>query len=741
MKILTLILLSLVGVAPSATATTSLLSAGNIREDSGWNNNKPSISNEGTVAVDGVSANSDVFGYGAGAIINHTSGNIVAQVVGSKRRGFNMNGGGTWVMTGGSITARYFNANGSSTIFDLSGGTLIIDTADSSTAQFQMNQGGLYKISGSVILDGSDASASPLVGSGAGYEISSNWAGSWIQGNHSGTDWKTILTGNAGYRLDGASITNQIFDASFLISANGTTLTLAVSSDTDNDGIDDAWETANGLIIGTDDSALDNDNNGGPDGLTNLQEFLRDTDPQDSDTDDDGLLDGVETLTGIFVSATDTGTNPTIADTDGDGIDDNDEILQGSNPVDQGDPIKVPITVYLLGGQSNMEGSAYVAGNDPVENLPLDLYEVPEILLYVAGSSAGTNAALSNQLITLQPHSKGSQGLTIGPEIGFGERMNELCPDKKIALLKYSYRGTNLHTQWDPGANNADTANWGMQYTAFVNKINDGLAALRADGWDPKIEGMLWVQGENDATSANNANAYGANLSHLIGRVREQFAADASPSGIRFVAGQVLPAVNNSYLHRNTVRQAILDVDEDSGVALSVTNTGSVPTNAIDHPLRVDNVHFNWIGILAMGRSMAYEMLGLEELQYDDWSAANQLTGTKDDDDDNDGVLNFLEFALGGNPQDASSQPLQNLGLIDIDGESYISYVFSRNLNASNTLVEASFSHDLVDWTSFTPVFMSSIEQPDGSAILSYRSIQPLENSDPPRGFFRTGVE
>ena len=61
----------------------------------------------------------------------------------------------------------------------------------------------------------------------------------------------------------------------------------------------------------------------------------------------------------------------------------------------------------------------------------------------------------------------------------------------------------------------------------------------------------------------------------------------------------------------STVRQAILDVDEDSGTSLSVTNTGSVPTNIAEHPLRVDNVHYNWIGILALGRSMAYEMLKL----------------------------------------------------------------------------------------------------------------------------------
>ena len=47
--------------------------------------------------------------------------------------------------------------------------------------------------------------------------------------------------------------------------------------DTDNDGMDDNWETANGLVVGIDESALDGDG----DRRTNLEEYLALTDPQD----------------------------------------------------------------------------------------------------------------------------------------------------------------------------------------------------------------------------------------------------------------------------------------------------------------------------------------------------------------------------------------------------------------------------------------------------------------------------
>lgn len=88
------------------------------------------------------------------------------------------------------------------------------------------------------------------------------------------------------------------------------------STDTDGDGMDNAYEIANGLDPNVDDSAGDLDN----DGSTNITEYIRNTLPNNPDTDADGLLDGVETGTGTFVSLTDRGTNPLSKDTDGDGL-------------------------------------------------------------------------------------------------------------------------------------------------------------------------------------------------------------------------------------------------------------------------------------------------------------------------------------------------------------------------------------------------------------------------------------
>ena len=50
------------------------------------------------------------------------------------------------------------------------------------------------------------------------------------------------------------------------------------------------------------------------------------------DSDCDGLLDTAETNTGVFQSASDTGSNPLLADSDEDGVSDGDEVSAGSNP-------------------------------------------------------------------------------------------------------------------------------------------------------------------------------------------------------------------------------------------------------------------------------------------------------------------------------------------------------------------------------------------------------------------------
>jgi len=73
------------------------------------------------------------------------------------------------------------------------------------------------------------------------------------------------------------------------------------------------------------------------------------------DRDQDELLNGVETNTGTFVNANDTGSNPALADTDGDGYDDGLEVQLGSDPNNAASIPTVPAlgtlpSLLLVGG-------------------------------------------------------------------------------------------------------------------------------------------------------------------------------------------------------------------------------------------------------------------------------------------------------------------------------------------------------------------------------------------------------
>ncbi|QQR55349.1 hypothetical protein IPG41_02215 [Candidatus Peregrinibacteria bacterium] len=116
-------------------------------------------------------------------------------------------------------------------------------------------------------------------------------------------------------------------------------------SDSDRDGMEDAWEIANGLDPF---DASDANQDGDGDGLSNLEEYQNDTQPNNSDTDGDGLSDGDEVnvyFTDALNADTDgddfedgeevnLGTDPLVQDTDGDGFSDYEEYLLGSDPLD-----------------------------------------------------------------------------------------------------------------------------------------------------------------------------------------------------------------------------------------------------------------------------------------------------------------------------------------------------------------------------------------------------------------------
>ena len=182
-------------------------------------------------------------------------------------------------------------------------------------------------------------------------------------------------------------------------------------TDNDGDGMSNSFEELYDFLDPDDasDAELDEDN----DGLENLEEFKRGTIPNDADSDDDGYADGVETETGTWVSAANTGTSPLIDDTDQDGL------LDGVENPDLGynanDPQNQPGTDP---NKANTDGD-FVPDATEIANGsdPTDPNDVPEILLFryefdtAAGPLVDTSGQNGPDLAT--PSN--------GPEHRFGE--------------------------------------------------------------------------------------------------------------------------------------------------------------------------------------------------------------------------------------------------------------------------------------------------------------------------------
>jgi len=127
---------------------------------------------------------------------------------------------------------------------------------------------------------------------------------------------------------DGLSDGQEISGSENIAFANASTN--PNNPDTDGDSMIDFYETTNNQNGGLDPNTADGSSDLDGDTLSNIDEhdgntLLIQTRADLVDTDDDGLDDPLETNSGFWNSAINTGTNPTIPDSDGDGLLDSQE--------------------------------------------------------------------------------------------------------------------------------------------------------------------------------------------------------------------------------------------------------------------------------------------------------------------------------------------------------------------------------------------------------------------------------
>lgn len=229
------------------------------------------------------------------------------------------------------------------------------------------------------------------------------------------------------------------------------------------------------------------------------------------------------------------------------------------------------IKVFLLGGQSNMQGN-----NALLSQLPLALQPPQDdVLMY-----SGTNSAAFFGSLQV------GAGNNFGPEISFGRTIADGRPYERFCLIKFAEGGTNLHTNWDPTS--------GSVYTEFRRTVTYGLEALTKAGHTYEIVGMLWTQGENDVQDGRTTAQYEADLNEFIADVRTRYGAS-----VKFFISRL--SDNQTWSDITQVRTA------QDNVAAGDPLSYLIDTDGFD--MRGDNLHFEETGYVAIGEAFGQSYL------------------------------------------------------------------------------------------------------------------------------------
>jgi iduronate 2-sulfatase len=241
--------------------------------------------------------------------------------------------------------------------------------------------------------------------------------------------------------------------------------------------------------------------------------------------------------------------------------------------------------VYLLAGQSNMDGRGLVNKLPEEQRKPVD-----QAIIFYRNSSRSSNGwqPLAPGF-SVPPKYKGNfPSPTFGPEIGFARSMLVADPSRKLALIKGSKGATNLRSDWNPGTR-GDLESQGPRYREFVESIRMATNQLSQRGDRFTIRGLLWHQGEADSKSGTST--YSRRLKSLIVRIRE----DIGVADLPVVVGEVF---DNG--KRDKVRAAIQSVAADSPTVGLVTSKG---TKTLD-----PGTHFDASSQLILGERYSIEM-------------------------------------------------------------------------------------------------------------------------------------
>ena len=190
---------------------------------------------------------------------------------------------------------------------------------------------------------------------------------------------------------------------------------------------------------------------------------------------------------------------------------------------------KPKVRVFVLAGQSNMQGYGLVEDN---ENDPGSLIDVIQkdtdgewseigevgnwntlegVWLYSGDGDIKTNVTVGQGVDTNK----------IGPELTFAHQLDAYYDDP-VLIIKTAIGGTNLAVDWRPPSAGGETGELYNQMIQTIQNVTQNLGTEFPDigTTDFEISGFAWFQGWSDAGDTGYRSEYESNLTHLIDDVR-----------------------------------------------------------------------------------------------------------------------------------------------------------------------------------------------------------------------------
>lgn len=243
------------------------------------------------------------------------------------------------------------------------------------------------------------------------------------------------------------------------------------------------------------------------------------------------------------------------------------------------DQNKFPVKLFILAGQSNMDGcgnSAELPKRFQRESNQVRIWDNQKNIWVGLGETSFSN----------------SRDHLFGPEIAFAHAMMQAFPKHRIALVKTSAGGTKLYRHWLPDS---------VMYRRLISNLDQALEDLRNQNVPCEISGLLWMQGESDSETPEMANAYAENLKLFFTAIRKQTNKPDLPIAMGRISSSLLKETPWVFDYTEIVQAAQESVAEQDP-HVYIINTDRLST--LD-----DNTHFDTKAQLKLGKKMAQVLL------------------------------------------------------------------------------------------------------------------------------------